>query len=232
MTKSPGTKSPVSSTKKHRSASPSYATPRSAPSVGVFSMMNARFSGKQRVRLVVRERAVRLEVARTTSSWGRRSRTGGSIVPAMPLAASITTLSGRNAPWSTNDSTLSTNPLQSRPRGSRPRSTAPKRPAPGPGRPRAPSRHHGKRATRGRSSSRCTPSGCASGDADPTVESERADRVVEHLGPGHPESRTSAPPSATPSIARGHRRLREAHVPGRPRWSAARTASTYARPIR
>ena len=43
--KSPGTNSPVSSTKKHRSASPSYATPKSAPSSRVFAMMNARFSG-------------------------------------------------------------------------------------------------------------------------------------------------------------------------------------------
>ena len=43
--KSPGTNSPVSSTKKHRSASPSNATPKSAPSSRVFSTMNARFSG-------------------------------------------------------------------------------------------------------------------------------------------------------------------------------------------
>ena len=44
--KSPGTKSPVSSTKKQRSASPSNATPRSAPSSRVFETMNSRFSGR------------------------------------------------------------------------------------------------------------------------------------------------------------------------------------------
>ena len=45
MTKSPGTNSPESSTKKQRSASPSYATPRSAPSSRVLRTMNSRFSG-------------------------------------------------------------------------------------------------------------------------------------------------------------------------------------------
>src|ERR671936_311824 len=46
VTKSPGTNSPVSSTKKHRSASPSKATPRSALSSSVFRTMNSRFSGR------------------------------------------------------------------------------------------------------------------------------------------------------------------------------------------
>ncbi len=45
VTKSPGTNSPVSSTKKQRSASPSNATPRSAPSSLTLPMMNSRFSG-------------------------------------------------------------------------------------------------------------------------------------------------------------------------------------------
>ncbi len=40
---------------------------------------------------------------RTTSSCGRRSSTGGSITPAIPLAASITTLSGSIALGSTNE---------------------------------------------------------------------------------------------------------------------------------
>ena len=45
VAKSPGTNSPVSSTKKQRSASPSNATPRSAPSSSVLRTMNSRFSG-------------------------------------------------------------------------------------------------------------------------------------------------------------------------------------------
>jgi len=45
--KSPGTKSPVSSTKKQRSASPSNATPKSACSSVVVRMMNWRFSGSR-----------------------------------------------------------------------------------------------------------------------------------------------------------------------------------------
>ena len=45
VTKSPGTNSPVSSTKKQRSASPSNAAPRSARSSSVLATMNSRFSG-------------------------------------------------------------------------------------------------------------------------------------------------------------------------------------------
>jgi hypothetical protein len=45
VTKSPGTKSPVSSTKKQRSASPSNAMPRSAFSSVTLRTMNSRFSG-------------------------------------------------------------------------------------------------------------------------------------------------------------------------------------------
>ena len=44
-----------------------------------------------------------------TASIGRRSRTGGSITPAIPFAASITTRSGLTASTSMNDSTRSTN---------------------------------------------------------------------------------------------------------------------------
>jgi len=47
-----------------------------------------------------------------TASIGRRSSTGGSIAPAIPFAASITTFSGRIAETSTNESTLSTNSSQ------------------------------------------------------------------------------------------------------------------------
>ena len=63
VAKSPGTNSPVSSTKKQRSASPSNATPKSAPSSSVSPDDELPVLGQQRVRLVVREGAVRLEVA-------------------------------------------------------------------------------------------------------------------------------------------------------------------------
>ncbi len=45
VTKSPGTNSPVSSTKKQRSASPSKATPSWAESSNTLATMNSRFSG-------------------------------------------------------------------------------------------------------------------------------------------------------------------------------------------
>src|ERR1041385_1602154 len=49
VVKSPGTNSPESSTKKQRSASPSKATPRSAPSSRTVRTMNSRFSGRSRL---------------------------------------------------------------------------------------------------------------------------------------------------------------------------------------
>ena len=64
--------------------------------------------GQERVRQVVREGAVRLEVVATTSSCGRRSSTGGSSTPPIPFAASITIFSGLIASASTNESTRST----------------------------------------------------------------------------------------------------------------------------
>ena len=63
MAKSPGTNSPESSTKKQRSASPSKATPKSACSSSVLAHDELAVLGQQRVRLVVREGAVGLEVA-------------------------------------------------------------------------------------------------------------------------------------------------------------------------
>ena len=47
-----------------------------------------------------------------TASIGSRSSTGGSITPAIPFAASITTFSGLIAATSTKESTFSTNPGQ------------------------------------------------------------------------------------------------------------------------
>jgi hypothetical protein len=58
-----GTNSPLSSTKKQRSASPSNATPRSAVLFDHLVDDELTVLREQRVRLVVRERTVRLEVA-------------------------------------------------------------------------------------------------------------------------------------------------------------------------
>ncbi len=63
MTKSPGMNSPVSSTKKQRSASPSKATPEVGIVRGRRAHDELAVLREQRVRLVVRERAVGLEVA-------------------------------------------------------------------------------------------------------------------------------------------------------------------------
>ena len=107
MTKSPGTNSPVSSTKKQRSASPSNATPKSAPSSRVLATMNSRFSGSSGFGSWFGKVPSGSKKYGATSI-GSRSSTGGSITPAIPLAASMTTRSGRIAETSTNDSTRST----------------------------------------------------------------------------------------------------------------------------
>ena len=105
MTKSPGTNSPVSSTKKQRSASPSYATPRSACSSSVLPTMNSRFSGSSGFGSWFGKRSVRLEVARhrvdrQPLEHGRQHRAGHPVRrvdhdPQRPIAET-----------STNESTL------------------------------------------------------------------------------------------------------------------------------
>ena len=82
VTKSPGTNSPESSTKKQRSASPSKATPKSALLLERLGDDELAVLGQQRVRLVVREGAVGLEVAahdlelRQVLEHGREHRAG------------------------------------------------------------------------------------------------------------------------------------------------------------
>ncbi len=108
VTKSPGTNSPVSSTKKQRSASPSKATPRSAPSSVVIRTMNSRFSGRSGFGSWFGKVPSGSKLQRT-ASIGRRFSTGSSIAPPIPFAASITTLSGFREARSTNESTRSRN---------------------------------------------------------------------------------------------------------------------------
>src|SRR2546421_11424140 len=112
VTKSPGTNSPVSSTKKQRSASPSNAAPRSAFSSSVFATMNSRFSGSNGFGSWFGNVPSGSKKQRT-ASIGSRSNTRGSITPAMPFAESITTRNGLIASISTNESTRSTQAGQS-----------------------------------------------------------------------------------------------------------------------
>ena len=94
--KSPGTNSPSSSTKKQRSASPSQAMPRSAPSRLTLPMMNARFSSSSGFGWWCGKVPSGSKWQR--SAWiGSRGRIGASIVPAMPFAPSSTTFSGAMA---------------------------------------------------------------------------------------------------------------------------------------
>ena len=167
VAKSPGTNSPLSSTKKQRSASPSNATPKSAFSSSVFRMMNSRFSGSSGFGSWFGKLPSGSK-KHVTASTGRRSSTGGSMAPAIPFAASMTTRSGLIASTSTNESTRSTNAGQMSASLTCPwtgtlsyglpsvsRASARSRTSSSPSRRR--------RAVRraGRSSSRCTPWGCA-----------------------------------------------------------------------
>ena len=88
--KSPGTNSPVSSMKKQRSASPSKAAPRSAPSSRTLPITNSRFSGRSGFgSWFGNEPSGSKKYG--TGSIGIRSRTGGIMTPPIPFAASITT---------------------------------------------------------------------------------------------------------------------------------------------
>ena len=71
--------------------------------------MNSRFSGRSGFGWWSGKLPSGSKKQRTASS-GSRSRMGGSIAPAIPLAASITTRSGFTAPGSMKDTTLSTKP--------------------------------------------------------------------------------------------------------------------------
>src|SRR5215471_18423967 len=83
VAKSPGTNSPVSSTKKQRSESPSKATLKSARSSSVFAMMNSRFSGRSGFGSWFGKLPSGAKKLRCARTWGSHSRTGGSIAPAM-----------------------------------------------------------------------------------------------------------------------------------------------------
>ena len=78
-----GTMSARSSTTEHRSASPSKARPRSAPD-SVTARCRSWFGGLDRIRLMVGEGAVQLEVQRHRL-MGSPAKTGGTVCPAIPF---------------------------------------------------------------------------------------------------------------------------------------------------
>ncbi len=119
--------------------------------------------GEEGIRLVVREAPVGLEVTSDDLELRRRSSTGGSITPAIPFAASTTTRSGRIASDVDEREHLldEARPdvlARARIPAARPIRSPPRR-ACGSRRDRSRLRPGARRA--GRSSSPCTPSGCA-----------------------------------------------------------------------
>ena len=215
VAKSPGTNSPVSSTKKQRSASPSNATPKSAFSSSVFRMMNSRFSGSSGFGSWFGKLPSGSK-KQVTASIGSRSSTGGSIAPAMPFAASITMRSGLIASTSTNDSTRSTNAGQTSASltvataldraevGERAVADVEQARVAADGERAAPDDLHPRvllRVVRG-------------GDGDAALQPELADRAVEHLRADHPDvDDVGARVGRTLDRGARHRRRGEAHVP-------------------
>ena len=106
--RSPGTNSPVSSMKKQRSASPSHAMPRSAPSLRTRSMMKRRFSSSSGLGSWLGKCPSGSKLWADVRT-GRRSSTGPIMGPAMPLQPSSTIESGRTAEASMNADTRSWN---------------------------------------------------------------------------------------------------------------------------
>jgi hypothetical protein len=90
VTKSPGTYSPVSSTKKHRSASPSQAMPRSAPSESTRSTRSRRFSSRRGSAgwLGKLPSSSKYILSVSTGRWGKIAE---APTAPMPFAASRTT---------------------------------------------------------------------------------------------------------------------------------------------
>ena len=171
--------------------------------------MNSRFSGRSGFGSWFGKRPVGLEVART-ASIGSRSSTGGSIAPAIPFAASITTFSGLIAATSTNESTFSTNSCQmffavacaaARRRPERlQRAVADVE--------QARLAAHRQRAAADDLHPRVLLRVVRGGDADAAVEPELADREVDHLRADHARGR------ARRRRRRRRRRSRAADIEG------------------
>jgi hypothetical protein len=91
-----GTAVPVSSTTTQRSASPSKASPRSAPTAGTRSCSSCRFSGTIGLGGWCGKVPSRRMCIPTTCSEGTRAAKAGTVRPAIALPASTTTFSGRS----------------------------------------------------------------------------------------------------------------------------------------
>src|SRR5918996_1649848 len=113
------TGSPRSSTTKHRSASPSNASPRSAPCSITVAWRSRRLAGSIGLASWLGNEPSSSKYSRTTVRPATSS-TDGTVCPAMPFAASTTTVSGRMperstrprryAPYSASTSRYSTTP--------------------------------------------------------------------------------------------------------------------------
>ena len=103
-----------SSTRNTRSASPSKASPTSAPTSSTRAWRSLRFSGWMGSGGWLGKEPSSSAYISSTSK-GRPVKTSGATSPPMPLPASATTLRGRSTPRSTNERTWSPNsPSRSR----------------------------------------------------------------------------------------------------------------------
>ena len=152
--------------------------------------MNSRFSGSSGFGSWFGKVPSGSKKQRTASS-GSRSSIGGSITPAIPLAASITTRSGRIASTSTNESTRSTKPGRRRPASprlcARPAEPRPRR-APGRGCRAAPSRRRPAARPRRTIFIPVYSLGlCEAVTQIPPSSPSSVDGEVDHLRPDHPD---------------------------------------------
>ena len=149
--------------KKQRSASPSQAMPRSAPVERTRSMISPPVLLQQRVRLVVGELAVGLEVHLLQLQRQLFAGSAPTIGPPMPLPPSTHDLhrldragSMKPSAWARNSSQMSTSSSEPPPGASPSPASIVAR-----GRRRSRRRRRAAARPRGRASRRCRPSGCA-----------------------------------------------------------------------
>src|SRR4051812_39400286 len=214
--KSPSTKRPVSSMKKQRSASPSKAMPRSAPSDRTASQIARRFSSSSGFGSWSGNAPSGCQNVRTRSRPGSSSSTGPIVWAAMPLPPSSTTRSGRSAAGSTNvrsrawyAGAMSTRSTEPPPGASSGRPSAPGGGAPADprlARERAPALADELRAGVGARVVR-------RGAHEPAVQPVRADEEVEHLRAHQPRvQHVRALRHHAVAVAVGELRRAEAHV--------------------
>ena len=226
--KSPGTNSPPSSTKKQRSASPSYATPKSASSSRVLRDDELAVLGQERIRLVVRERPVGLEVAaddvehRQPVEHRRQHRARHAVRRVDHDAQRLQRRDVDEREHAVDEPIPDV--LLARSRRASPRAIRP--------RPRGRARRAGP--TRRRPAARRARTIfmpvysfglCEAVTVIAAVQPELADREIDHLGADEPEvEHVGAAVGRAFAHRRRHRRRRERACRARPRSAPARTA--------